>query len=405
MSALRSIPSTLRRVHHLATLASPSAEIAGVGLHSGAFARVRLHPAAGSDGISFVRSDLPGSPPIAARPSSVVSTVLSTAIGAGEASVSTIEHLMSALCGLGVRACRIEVDSPELPLLDGSAAPWVRAIESAGVVPLRPDATVSAPTPLTAPVRVEEGESWAIAIPARQLRLTVGIEFGGHAPIGRQWASWSPHDLPAISLRGADDAERARDATMRLSPSGAASRAATARETAGRSFAAAIAPARTFALAEQVEALREAGLIRGGTLENALVCDTARWLNGPLRFSNEPARHKLLDLLGDLALLGGGPPAAHVVAWRASHELHVRLARAIEAATMSARLDKEPHGRAAGAVGGSAVASGRGCPVLRGPPLPGHAEPCALGTHGVGCGKSRGHAGRCDRKRAVGDVT
>ena len=98
---------------------------------------------------------------------------------------------------------------------------------------------------------------------------------------------------------------------------------------AAAAFAAEVAPARTFTTQEQIEPMREAGLIQGGSLDNALVCDRVRWLNGPLRFDNEPARHKLLDLLGDLALLGA-LPKAHVVAFRASHRLHVRLAQAIE---------------------------------------------------------------------------
>eukprot|EP00966_Prymnesium_polylepis_P215608 4993064-Prymnesium_polylepis.1 len=305
MAACRRVVAAARRA---STLASP-VEVAGVGLHSGASSRVVLRPAAPEDGIYFVRRGhaargCGAEARIAARPERVVDTRLCTVLGAagsGGASVSTVEHLMAALCGSGVMACRVEVDAPELPLLDGSASPWVDAIRAAGLVSaggastaVRPSGAstdASSPRPRR-PVCVEEAGAWVIALPAAAPRLTYGIEFAEHAPIGRQWFSWAPGD--------------------------------------GSSFADEVAPARTFALREQIDGLRAAGLIKGGTLDNALVCERTRWLNGPLRFANEPARHKLLDLMGDLALLGGLPPA-HVVAFRASHRLHVRLALALAA--------------------------------------------------------------------------
>ena len=135
----------------------------------------------------------------------------------------------------------------------------------------------------------------------------MGIDFPGHLPIGRQWASWAPEEA----------------------------------STSADAFESEVAPARTFALAEQLESLRERGLIRGGSLDNALVCDAERWLNDtPPRFANEPARHKLLDLMGDISLLGGALPLAHIVAFRAGHRLHVALAEAIAA-------DAEAHSHAA----------------------------------------------------------
>ena len=292
-----------KRIHTLQS----ACEVEGVGLHSGVTARVRLSPALTAHGIQFVRTDLPGAPAIAAEPSSVVSTVMSTAIGVADAHVATIEHLMAALYATKVTACIIEVNTAELPLLDGSAKEWVSAIKQAGLVRLA-DAPVAAPPVLSAPVRVEEAESWAFALPSPSFRLTVGIDFASHAPIGRQWASWSPPENDV----GAD--------VMSLAGAG--------------SFADEVAPARTFTLAEHVPALREAGLIKGGSLDNALVCDTQRWINGPLRFENEPARHKLLDLAGDLALLGARMPNVHVVAFRSSHRLNVKLARAIESASI-----------------------------------------------------------------------
>jgi UDP-3-O-[3-hydroxymyristoyl] N-acetylglucosamine deacetylase len=139
-----------------------------------------------------------------------------------------------------------------------------------------------------------EGDAFVVAMPAPTPRYTYGIDFDV-AAIGNQWHSWSAE---------------------------------------GNAFATEIAPARTFALAHQIEYLRQQGLIKGGSLENALVCDGDRWLNPPLRFANEPVRHKLLDLIGDLSLLGM-LPTAHIIAYKASHALHVQLAQAIFAQYLS----------------------------------------------------------------------
>ncbi len=299
------------------TLAAASEAVRGVGLHGGAAVAARLLPARRSDGVYFVRTDLRGPEArVAAEPARVVSTRLSTALRStcGTATVATVEHLLAALLGAGVRACRVELDAPELPLLDGSAAPWLRAIQRAGLVPLDADAEAAgcAGARLRAPVRVadEDSGAWAVAMPASRARLTVGIDFPHHPPIGRQWASWSPEE------QGGDGGDGSG-----LSPS----------------FAEQVAPARTFALEEQIEPLRAAGLIKGGDLDSALVCSRSGWLNGPLRFDNEPSRHKLLDLMGDLALLGDGAlPRAHIVAFKAGHSLHVRLAHAISEARVSA---------------------------------------------------------------------
>lgn len=315
----------LRLRRCLNTLAA-EASLSGVALHSGRTSTVRLVPAPAHMGIQFVRVDVGSDAVIQATVDNVSSTVLSTTIGTkGSISVGTIEHLMAALCGMGVASCRVEVDAPELPILDGSAAPWVGAIRSAGVVSAAARQSSAGCIPsssssstrtmqlatLESTVRVGDGQSWIVAVPAHSPRLTVGIDFPGHAPIGRQWASWPP---PAMMSEPGDD------------------------DALSASFAAEVAPARTFALAEQLEVLRARNLIQGGSLDNALVCDEHCWLNStpegeasPLRFDNEPARHKLLDLLGDLALLGGGRlPNAHITAFKAGHQLHVALAKEIE---------------------------------------------------------------------------
>lgn len=265
------------------TLSSPF-EHSGVGLHSGILTNVRVLPGQSGAGRYFVRVDLPGSPVIAAKVEAVRETTLSTQLqGASEkATVRTVEHLLAALAGSGVEDARIEIDGPEVPLLDGSAKNWVEAITKAGVVP---KSTTALPFVLEEPVSVYQGDAFVTAVPAPKLRFTYGIEFDYEA-IGNQWYTWTPNE----------------------------------------DFEEAIAPARTFGLAHQIEQLQNRGLIRGGSLENALVCGEQGWLNGPLRFANEPVRHKLLDLVGDLSLLGNFP-VAHFLAYKASHNLHIQLAK------------------------------------------------------------------------------
>jgi UDP-3-O-[3-hydroxymyristoyl] N-acetylglucosamine deacetylase len=258
--------------------------LAGIGLHTGLPAQVRVLPAAANQGRYFVRVDLPDAPTIPATIAAVSQTVLSTELAAEGAQVRTVEHLLAALAGMGVDNVRIEVDSAELPLLDGSAQAWVNAITQAGIVS---QAESRQYWVLNEPVWLYQGDAFVAALPASETRFTYGIDFDLPA-IGNQWHSWS---------------------------------------TVGdESFADAIAPARTFGLAHQIEQLRAKGLIKGGSLENALVCDTDGWINPPLRFSNEPARHKLLDLVGDLSLLGVFPQA-HFLAYKASHHLHTQLVR------------------------------------------------------------------------------
>ncbi len=261
-----------------------SFELSGIGLHSGVVTHVRVLPAEAGEGRYFVRVDLPDSPQIPARVKAVVSTTLSTELGEGSARVRTVEHLLCALAGSGVDNARIEIDGPEVPLLDGSALEWVKAISQVGVVPFgsSPDSSFI----LQEPVWVYDGDAFVAALPAPLTRFSYGIDFD-LAAIGNQWHSWCP---------------------------------------AQESFAQAIAPARTFGLAHQIEQLQTAGLIKGGSLENALVCGSQGWINPPLRFSNEPARHKLLDLVGDLSLLGDFP-VAHILAYKASHNLHIQLAQ------------------------------------------------------------------------------
>ncbi|MCX5931163.1 MAG: UDP-3-O-acyl-N-acetylglucosamine deacetylase [Cyanobacteria bacterium] len=266
------------------TLAT-AVECSGVGLHSGSPCRVRLQP---SERAGYVVGwlDAPSLEPVALHPSQVSDTQLCTALLLDQRRLATVEHLLAALAGTGLSHVELLVEGEEIPLLDGSALPWVEAIASAGLQHLGPRVPLR---PLDAPITLQQGQSFATALPSDTPRIGAAIEFSQPA-IGRQLFS------------------------LELTPA---------------AFVEEIAPARTFGFREQIDQLRAAGLIRGGDLESALVCDGDHWLNPPLRFPQEPVRHKLLDLLGDLAL--AGLPQAQVFAFRGSHGLHTALAAALAA--------------------------------------------------------------------------
>ena len=268
----------------------------GIGVHSGRRVRLTLSPAPADHGIVFHRTDLRRDIP--ATYDRVVDTRLCTVIGDGIARVGTIEHLMAALAGAGVDNALIELDGPEVPIMDGSAAPFSFLLECAGIVSLDTPRKV---IEIRRPVRVTDGKAFAELRPFDQtarigvptLDLEVSIDFAA-AAIGRQSHS------------------------LRLSP---------------ENFRNAVAPARTFALSQDVDYLREQGLAKGGSLDNAIVVDGARVLNpGGLRMRNEFAAHKLLDAVGDLALAGA---ALHgrFVANRPGHTLNNQLLKALFADT------------------------------------------------------------------------
>ena len=264
------------------TLNAP-VERSGVGLHSGATARLRLEPFEQA-GYWVGWLDAPQLPLQQLHPSQVCETQLCTALQLDQRRLATVEHLLAALAGVGISSALLLVDGPEIPLMDGSAQPWVEAIAEVGLKGLGPRPVTS---PLSAPITLQHGQSFVTALPSERLRLAAAIEFAQPA-IGRQ----------LFSL-----------------------------ELTHEAFVEQIAPARTFGFKQQVEQLLAAGLIKGGALDNALVCDGDGWVNPPLRFADEPVRHKLLDLLGDLAL--AGLPQAQVFAFRGSHGLHTALAAAL----------------------------------------------------------------------------
>ncbi|MCS6931787.1 MAG: UDP-3-O-acyl-N-acetylglucosamine deacetylase [Acetobacteraceae bacterium] len=267
----------------------------GVGLHSGRRARLTLAPGEPGRGILFRRSDL--GIDIPATADAVVDTRLNTTIGAQGARIGTIEHVMAALAGAGVDDAVVEVDGPEVPILDGSAEPFLFLLRCAGIARSHlPRRTIE----VLKTVRVEDGGAFAELSPAPLpgFEAAMTIEFDA-AAIGRQ----------SLSLRVTED-----------------------------TFRRCLADARTFTTAEEVSRARAAGLAKGGSLHNAVVVDGALVLNpGGLRHPDEFVRHKLLDAVGDLAL-AGAPIRGRFTGHRSGHALNVRLVRALLADSSAWRL-------------------------------------------------------------------
>lgn len=236
----------------------------GVGLHSGRKVVLTLGPAPPGTGIVFRRSDLPGSPDIPALAHHVSETTLGTSLTVGEARVCTVEHLLSAVAGLGIDNLYIELSAPEVPIMDGSAAPFVFLMQSAGVVE---QAVPKAFLKVLSPIEVHDGEKWARFEPGPGFLIRFEIEF----------------DHPVFR-------RHSRTATMEFS---------------SVSFLQEISRARTFGFMRDLEAMRANNLGLGGTLENAVVLDEYGILNEDgLRFEDEFVKHKVLDAIGDLYLLG-----------------------------------------------------------------------------------------------------
>jgi len=266
------------------TLAS-EVTLAGVGLHSGRPVRMRLLPAEPGTGILFVRTDAGGAR-IPATLDFAGPSFYATVLQRDGVKVSTIEHVMAALYALRIDDLLIELDAAEVPILDGSSLPFVEAIERAGTVELSEERQYMT---LVRPIVVSENDKRIAAYPSSEYRVTYAIDFD-HPVLGYQ-------ELSVGLWRERDFAEK-------------------------------LAPARTFTFEAEVAGLRERGLALGGSLDNALVVGDTGVLNGEMRFPDEFVRHKMLDLTGDLSLLGR-PLRAHVVAYRAGHDMHARLARRI----------------------------------------------------------------------------
>lgn len=256
-------------------------DFAGVGLHTGALGHVRVEPQPVGTGLHFVLAD--GVVSFPAHAEYVVDTRRATVLGSGDATVSTVEHLLSALFGSGIDNARIVVAGPEIPILDGSAAEFARAFEAAGIVAQgAPRATLVVDRPYV----FADGDAMLVISPADAFRLRFAVDFA--PPVGAQFI------------------DTALD---------------------GDAYAREIAPARTFGYLHEVEALRAAGLARGGSLDNALVFAPDGPMT-PLRWPNEVVRHKALDLIGDFALLGAWPQC-DVVSIKSGHRLHARATAAL----------------------------------------------------------------------------
>ena len=255
----------------------------GIGLHSGEPVQMTLEPARAGSGVVFVRSDLAHPVEIPARPECVTSTQLATTVGRGDATVSTVEHLLAAVYSLGIDNLRIDVDGPEIPVMDGSSASFVFLLRQAGLF--------EQPAPrrrlrIRRPLEVRDGDRSIRIEPARELRVSYGVDYADPA-IGRQ-----------------------RLSDLRID---------------GETFERDICRARTFGFLHDVETLWRMGLARGGNLDNTVVLDGGRVLNSEgLRFPDEFVRHKVLDLIGDLSLIGM-PVEGHIRVEKGGHELHQRL--------------------------------------------------------------------------------
>lgn len=258
---------------------------AGIGLHSGNRVNMSFAPAPAGAGIRFRRVDLEGKPEIESRIDHVVDTNRSTTIGKGAVKIHTVEHIMAAFAGCGVDNAIVELDANEPPIADGSAREYVRMIDSVGVVP-----------------QTEAREPYRITDP-----ISVRVADGA--------MSVFPHEGLRISCTSADD-------------KGLFTQYYSA-EITPDVWRKDLAPARTFCFFEEIEYLYKNGLIRGGSLENAVVIrDDAVLTNEPLRYPEEFVRHKILDVIGDLALLGR-PVLGHVIAIKPSHHANCELVRAI----------------------------------------------------------------------------
>lgn len=257
----------------------------GLGLHSGMPVTMTMHPAAPGAGIIFKRSDLPGGPEVPAQSRYITNTLRATTLEKGEAKVFTVEHVLSALYALQIDNCVIEMDSPEPPVGDGSAKTFCDMVQEAGIE--TQDEMIPILT-LDTSAAVYEDNKFITALPYDGLRIT--------------FTSINPHPLLGTQMR---DVVIDHDSYMKE-----------------------IAPARTIGFTWELEAMRKMGLGKGGTLENAVVYSETECLS-QLRFPDELVRHKILDILGDISLVG--PLHAHIIAVLGSHKLNAELSEKLQA--------------------------------------------------------------------------
>lgn len=263
-----------------------STEINGIGLHSGAEIQLKLRPAEANTGIIFHRRDDERTVAIKAIAENVVDTRMATVLGRDGLSVSTVEHFLAALAACGIDNLHVDINGPEVPILDGSAAPFIKKIQQVGTKNLEASRKFIA---IRKPIELIEGEKRINIIPSRFFRITFDIAF----------------EHKAIALQ---------QHSMKFS---------------SENFTKEIAPARTFGFLHEVEHLKANGLARGGSLDNAVVIDEEGVMNPEgLRFQDEFVRHKILDACGDFSLLGH-PMLGHIRAFKAGHDINAKMVRKI----------------------------------------------------------------------------
>lgn len=270
-------------------------QLTGIGLHYGRACQLAFVPAKAGTGIVFRRTDLPGSPDVAAHVAHAVLSERRTQIGDGERGLHTVEHVLAAVVGLGIDDILIEMDAAEPPILDGSAKPFLDALVNAGVVE---QAGETDDLHLAECVRVVDGESVYVARPAEHLEIDVSIDYP-HPMIGAQSGKW------------------------RITP---------------QTFASELAGARTFGFMHEVERLRSKGLIQGASAQNAIVLDEKGIVDNTLRWPDEFLRHKAMDCVGDLAL-AGRRVRAHISAHKPSHRGTVTLVRELIANARKPKME------------------------------------------------------------------
>lgn len=254
----------------------------GIGLHTGKRANLTLKPAESDYGIRFVRVDLPGMPVIEAKNSQVVDTRLATSLGLNGYRVYTVEHLLSALAGMGIDNASIEIDSSEVPIMDGSAAHFTSLLQGAG---LKAQKNRKKFIKINRPVTAQEGDKYIRLLPDDEFKVSYTIEFD-HPLLQNQFYT--------LVVKN-------------------------------KTFLEEISRARTFGFLKDVETLKQNGFAKGGSLENAVVIDNQGVLNEEgLRYKDEFVRHKILDLIGDLSLVGK-PILGHIIAYKSGHTLNFAL--------------------------------------------------------------------------------
>jgi len=275
----------------------------GIGLHTGNITSVTFKPAPPNSGIKFVRSDLPGKPGVEANIKNVISVARGTTLGNGSFQIQTVEHIMATLCGLGIDNLIVEVNAAEPPVADGSGLPFVETLEKAGLEEQNVEKDYFE---ITEPVEFSDGDVHLVVLPSDEFKVSTTIDYKHHI-LKSQYGSFT--------------------ITKEI-------------------FEKEIAPARTYCFEHEIESLKRRGLARGGSLENAVVIGQNGIHNKDLRFPDEFVRHKILDLIGDVYLIGK-PLRAHIIAIRCGHAANIALTRKLgklsdkSAGSQAGRIFKE----------------------------------------------------------------